>query len=166
MTAIRLPLGGLKSAIEAPTQGVPDLRTLLIAWAAGFFDGEGCISIVRQKYSGKRKPSLVLRVHIAQNHLPTLEAFRAATGVMVPIYESPRAPNHRRQCYQANYSSGVAVRLLTALLPYLRRKRLEAAAALRFWTRGQYGVRRGGRGLDPAIAAIREHYRRLLQRLK
>lgn len=166
MKADRKPLRGLKSATEPSTEDSPHPEDQRIGWAAGFLDGEGCIHIIRQRYRSSRSDTFALRVCITQNDRRTLEHFCNAAGIQAPIYEVPRAANHRRQCYTLNYSGANAMQLITLLSPHLRRKRLEAAAALRFWTRGQMGVRRGGKGLDPDLTTTRERYFRLLKRLK
>ncbi len=45
------------------------------AWAAGFFDGDGCTSITRQQVQGRKNETFRLRLTIAQNCLETLQVF-------------------------------------------------------------------------------------------
>jgi hypothetical protein len=144
----------------------PSQPSFRLAWAAGFLDGEGCIHIAKQRYRSARSDTYRLGVHVTQNDLAVLERFREFVGIHAPIYPVKRAPNHRRQCFTLNFSGHSALALLSLLLGFLVRKREEAQAALDFWTNGRVGERCGGRGLDPSLVAIREHYFHLLQQLK
>jgi len=49
-----------------------------LAWAAGFFDGEGCVGIVR---GSPTRPPKSIRVGISQLDSRVLERFKAAVGV-------------------------------------------------------------------------------------
>jgi hypothetical protein len=152
-----------KSATEAFT-GATDVAKL--AWAAGFLDGEGCIHIAKQRYHGRRSDTYRLGVHVTQNDRLALEALCEAVGIRAPIYEVKLASNHTRQCYTLNFSGRSALRLLQAVLPYLRRKLSEAKAALQFWIEGRMGLPGSGKRLDPELAATREHYYQLMKQLK
>jgi hypothetical protein len=57
-----------------------------LSWAAGFFDGEGCFSLVRNF----RYPT----VRIAQAEREPLERFQAAVGGIGKVY-GPYAPRHK-----------------------------------------------------------------------
>lgn len=60
------------------------------AWAAGFWDGEGCVSVT---YVNHNRPRIV--VQIAQTHREVLDRFQSALGygnVLGPY--PPRAKNH------------------------------------------------------------------------
>ncbi len=153
------------SCSQLMTQGSAP-SAILLAWAAGFLDGEGCIHIAKQRYQGTRSDSYRLGVHVSQNDRSTLDSFCDAVGIRAPIYATKRAANHSRQCYTLNYSGQSALKLLIALMPYLNRKLREAKAALQFSVEGGMGVRRSGKTVDPALAATREHYYRLLKQLK
>ena len=137
-----------------------------LAWAAGFLDGEGCIHIAKQRYPGRRSDTYRLGVHVAQNDLPTLEALCVAVGIRAPIYATKRAKNHSRQCYTLNFSGHSALLLLQAVMQHLRRKRLEAETALKFWVEGRMGIPGRGKRVDPDLAATREHYFVLMKQLK
>ena len=137
-----------------------------LAWAAGFIDGEGCIHIAKQRYRGKRADTYRLGVHVTQNDRGVLESLCEAVGIRAPIYEVRRAHNHRKQCYTLNFSGKSALRLLTLLGSYFRRKHREAQAALDFWIEGRMGMAGTGKPLPAELAAVREHYFHLLKRLK
>lgn len=46
-----------------------------LAWAAGFFDGEGCVTYVRHQ---KKQTTRALRINITQRHDEVLHRFKAA----------------------------------------------------------------------------------------
>lgn len=50
-----------------------------LAWAAGFFDGEGCTSVYSR--SLQSRDYWVVQLSVSQIHADTLERFRAAVGV-------------------------------------------------------------------------------------
>ena len=156
-----LPPYSLESDSPEPVPQKSDL-----ARAAAFLDGEACIAIARQRHQNGRPDTYRLGVHIAQNDLQVLEAFRTAVGIGAPIYATKRADNHSHQSYSLSFSGRSAQRLLTTLMPYLRRKLAEATAALEFWTEGRIGVPGPGKCLSPELAATRERYYLLLKRLK
>ena len=119
-------------------------RDLLI-WMAGFFDGEGCVSIGHAVRKGKRmsrtNESYTLQVIVGQKGRAPLEHFATAFGGV--IY-----PFRRRgmEYYRWLVSSDKAAAALVALLPYLQLKRDVAEVGIRFqeqmseWNR-QYGRR-------------------------
>lgn len=137
-----------------------------LAWAAGFLDGEACIHIAKQRYKSGRSDTYRLGVYITQNDLPSLEELRDAVGIQAPIYGTRRAENHTRQCYTLNFNGRKALHLLQLVGQYLRRKRGEADAGLRFWVDGRMGMPSGGKPVPAHIVAAREHYYQLMKRLK
>ena len=128
-----------------------------LAWAAGFVDGEGCISIFKQRYRDpKRKLSYRLGFCIMQNDLEVLEHFRVGMGITEPIYKVKRRPQHSRQVYTLICSGKNALRLITTLLPFLVRKREEAQTAVAYWEDCMGGKRPGGKGWSSQVTADRE----------
>ncbi len=97
------------------------------AWAAGFFDGEGSVSVHRDKRPGRR---LGISLSIEQTDIRPLERFKAATGwhgnvVARPL---PRAPRRKRmfRIFATNEST---LRVMAALWPWLsepKREQFEA----------------------------------------
>ena len=107
-----------------------------MGWPAGFFDGDGCISIARQqlknpKFGSKYRYDLV--IHITQNCLSTLEAFQSKLNKGGHITATKRFPNQKRQCYVLSYCNREAIAVLDALYPYLVRKQQEAQLAFDFF---------------------------------
>lgn len=118
-------------------------RDLLI-WMAGFFDGEGCVSIGRAIRQGKRRhqtnESYTLQMIVGQKERAPLEHFVAAFGGV--IY-----PFRRRgmEYYRWLVSSDKAAAALVALLPYLQIKREVAEVGIRFQEQMSAGNNKYGR---------------------
>lgn len=138
-----------------------------LAWAAGFMDGEGCISIARQKYSDPaRRDTFRLRVDITQNHLKVLRYFEKAVGVQGRLYEVKRSGSQNRDSYHLGYDGDRAFEVIERLLPFLQRKQHEAEAVLEFRRTCELNRHFGPKGCPPRIWALRERFYRKLQALK
>lgn len=59
-----------------------------LAWAAGFFDGEGSTY-----YHGRTETSSVVKLHVGQKDRRALDRFRAAVGIGV-VYGPHKTGNH------------------------------------------------------------------------
>lgn len=101
-----------------------------LAWAAGFFDGEGSTTVTKcnpkAKARDRDRPQVGLRVSLAQVELEPLERFHAAVGVgrvRGPYqYSTDRQPH-----FQWGASNMDVLRVIDALWPYLSNvKRLQA----------------------------------------
>lgn len=150
-------------AQPAPSNGPP---TFSIEWAAGFVDGEGCISIVRQTYKGgRRKPTYCVAFSITQNDRAVLEHLQAGLG-KGRIYKVARKLQHKRQVYTLNFTGISALRAIAVLRPHFVRKGPEADAVWAYWCEARGGERPGGKGWPPEVQALREHFYRKLRKLK
>ena len=100
-----------------------------IAWLAGFFDGEGCISFNSHLVSGRGR-RWVLKLVLANTHWPSVK--RAAA--MFPGLGCVHARMYRGKKWKPlllwSVSSVQAELVLSALMPYLVAKRDEAELAL------------------------------------
>lgn len=94
---------------------------LKLAWAAGIFDGEGCINSTLPK-------RFQIRLEVKMTHKPTLELFGEILGCKVGVgYEKRgnRRPQYRVRLYQKK-----AIEALEKMLPYLVTKKDEANLAI------------------------------------
>jgi hypothetical protein len=104
-------------------------RTHEVAWAAGFFDGEGFISI--QVRSSEKYEGHYLRIGV--NHVapePLCELQRLFGGTVVPDKRPPignRKPRHRWVTSTSN-----AAEALKQMMPYFKNKNKVAEVALNF----------------------------------
>lgn len=114
-----------------------------LAWAAGFFDGEGYIGIAHQHWEGRCR--LQAHAHVSQTDRRPLNRFKRAVG-FGKIRERPdiqkKHPNWRRQ-WRWDISSIAEVKKLVQLLrPFLSApKREQARKALQKW-RGRENFRK------------------------
>lgn len=103
-----------------------------LAWAAGFFDGEGstCLRLHRPKRLGN-SPNPVLYLCVSQKDRRALDRFRAALGGVGSIYgPDKRAGIHRFQVGQRK-----ARRAVELMWPWLGEvKREQAIAAIAGYT--------------------------------
>jgi hypothetical protein len=137
-----------------------------LAWCAGFFDGDGCISIVKQWLPGRKNATFRLRLTLVQNCIETLKAFqRTVQERSFMATPGPRV-EHNRQIYSLIYDGRHALNVLHKLEPHLVRKRTTALAAMRFWREGRMGAYPGPSGFDKEIWAARDYWFNKLKRMK
>ena len=100
-----------------------------IAWAAGFFDGEGFVSI--QERNHKEYTGYYLRIGV--NHVapePLYELLRLFGGTVVKDTKLPIG--NRKQRHRWVTSTRNAANCLQQMLPYMRNKNKVTALALDF----------------------------------
>lgn len=88
-----------------------------LAWAAGFFDGEG--------YTGYSARSYSLRMCVGQKDREVLDRFQAALGGIGRVYVTPKADAPYHQWYLSGQEN--VGRALELLRPYLGRLKTEQA---------------------------------------
>lgn len=126
------------------------------AWAAGFLDGEGCISLARIKRNCGNRINYRARVHVPQNCAATLDRFRSIAGENCCLTQLPDRESYTRPIYQLNYDGIHASRLLHKLRPYLVRKAAEADVIFEYYRDGQPTRHFGPKGVPAAIWYFRE----------
>jgi len=106
-----------------------------LAWAAGFFDGEGCSYMLKSTSSGTaRRVYSAFRLAVAQVELQPLERFMRALGFgrINGPYQQKKAS--RRPHYQWCVSGMDAVSAIEAMWPYLSEpKRAQAQVNLELY---------------------------------
>lgn len=144
-----------------------NLSMVDLAWAAGFMDGEGCISIARQTYTDPtRRDTFRLRVDISQNNLKVLRYFEKSVGVQGRLYEVKRSGSQNRDSYHLSYDGDRGFKVIERLLPFLQRKQHEAEAVLEFRNTCELNRHFGPKGCPERIWKLRERFYRKLQALK
>lgn len=132
-------------------------RTHEVAWAAGFFDGEGYVNI--QKRSHKKYTGYYLRIginHVAPEPLYEMQRLFGGTVVKTEKVIGNRKPRHRWVTSTAN-----AANTLKQMMPYLKNKNKVAAVALDF----QATLSSRGCVVPPETQEKRAHYKTELRRL-
>jgi len=104
-----------------------------IAWAAGFFDGEGYIGISRGYFVDKRwGPYHHMKISASQR-------IRLPLDRLVAIFGGSVCKANTRELYLWTCTTRGAARALEAMLPYLTVKRDQALVALGFQRRRKPG---------------------------
>ncbi len=116
-------------AVQLPVELDNQLRTNLqfVAWAAGFFDGEGCVYGGEGLQKGGYR-RFTFSVTVSQTRPEPLEALRRAWGGAIHT-SAPRNPRHQPQ-WHWGIRGAAAGRFLSDILPYLRVKEDVARAAI------------------------------------
>lgn len=138
-----------------------------LAWAAGFFDGEGCVTIVRQRYRDPtRQPTYRLKIYVSQTNKRSLEEFEWIVGLRGRIVEQKANRKSRRSCYHLIYESLASAVVLRRLQPYLRRKREQCEIALDFQMQCDIHTHFGPKGCPQHIWDLRRAYFDRMQTIK
>jgi hypothetical protein len=110
------------------------------AWAAGFFDGEGCVSIQRQKRH------TCLRIVMVQKDIRPIQRFREVFDLHQK-FDIVSRPDRKHTYYRLTVSGAQAADVLRKMLPYLALKRDVAEVGLdlqadieRYNTKGRWSV--------------------------
>jgi hypothetical protein len=157
----------LASIAGSSAAGKLGLNALDLAWAAGFADGEACISVVWQRYNfSPRRATVRIRLQIVQNHLPVLIRLKNILDVKSTIHEMKRLVGHNRQIYTLNIDGENALCAILKLLPYLFRKKEEADVLIAAIGPCYFGVRPGRHGYPEHVWTAREKLVKKLQKLK
>lgn len=123
-------------------------------YIAGFFDGEGSITITKPC---KSTPTHNLYINIGQTRRDILEEIKKLYGGYISIDKRDNFPN-RNIFYQLNLKSKIAERFLRDIYPYIQIKKLEIDIAFQF--RETQRIHRGrNHPLTKEIISIRENLR-------
>ena len=141
-----------------------------LLYIAGFFDGEGSISIGRRGRENYRW--LQLNMTITNTDRAVLEMIRATFGVgCIGLKDSglktreklSRLAYGTRDCFELIWTGRQAESVLRELYPYLRVKKGQAEIALRF--RSTYGQKWSRKTVPPDVLETRETDKRQLTAL-
>jgi hypothetical protein len=143
---------------------------IFLAWAAGFFDGEGCVMVeVSKEKRCKHGYRTSLHANVTQTSLPCLHLFLERFGGSIQSTEN-RTPNGRRWAVQHRWlvRNENAIEFLKAILPYLVVKKTQVETALSYPMRSPDG-RKYGNASNPIpddVMAARMSIRNMLQDIR
>jgi hypothetical protein len=127
-----------------------------LAYAAGFFDGEGSILISR------RKNTFFIYLRITSTDLHSLEWMASCFGGSVQNQTPNKLVKTCRPCWYWGLASKNAERFLKAIFPFLQIKREQASVALEFQSRI---LGRGVNWLSKEEIQIRGEYKNRISEL-
>jgi len=110
-----------------------------LAYAAGFIDGEGHISILKHTHSRGRVVAYRLRVGVTNTNKGVVEWFSRCFGGLV--HQRRKIPSHYKIRYDCTLYASHACQFLKKIQPYLKIKKERAAIAIRFGERRHLGER-------------------------
>jgi hypothetical protein len=130
------------------------------AYAAGFFDGEGCVDIRYRTTHGGKYERFELRIHIPQIAVGVLEWMKEKFGGSVDAHGGPK-------CSRWLMTGPEAAGFLETVMPYLNVKRQQAETALQFAATFPERRKSNGRaGFERVPAQIREQRLHCFLRLR
>ena len=147
------------------------MRRISAEYAAGFFDGEGCVRVAKNRRaeriypSGNRREDFFeygLAASIAQSYRPILSALSAQWGGLI----SPQKSHANKAMWEWKLGRKAAVRFLREIFPYVRVKSLEVWLALNFDSDITQNRRGPGVRLSEEELALREGYYLALRQAK
>jgi len=144
--------------------------TLFLAWAAGFFDGEGSVLVEMSKEARCRHGFRTsLHANVTQTSLPCLQLFAERFGGSILTSEN-RTPNGRRWAVQYRWivRNEAALSFLEAVEPYVVVKKEQVRAALKYPLRSADGHKYGrtDNPIPDDVQQARVELRALLQRIR
>ena len=137
-----------------------------LAWAAGFIDGDGCITAVVQRYKDRKSTSIRIRVIVVQNDYYTLSVLQNILDERCVLQALKRGPEQNRQPYQLVYDGKHALAVIKKIQPYLVRKAAEADACRQLHKEGELDRYPGPKGISPDVVKRRDYWVKRLQRMK
>ena len=147
-----------------------DKDSLFLAWAAGFFDGEGCVLVELSKERNcKHGFRTALHATVTQTSLPCLELFLERFGGIIVANEN-KTPNGRRWAVQYRWSvkNDDAIQFLKAIQPYCIVKKSQVDIAIKYPTKSQDGKKYGSKAnpIPEDVMQARLEMRDCLQRIR
>jgi hypothetical protein len=100
-------------------------------YAAGFFDGEGNVCLIKPSGSRSRPSYRLLSVNVTQASKPVIDWFQSLWGGGVH-YRKPTGRT-KKPAWQISITGVRAERFLEDILPYLKVKKESAAEKLNRW---------------------------------
>ena len=121
------------------------MRKIDLAYLAGFFDGEGCITLAPTQVNKKWQRTFILRVQLVSTNEWAIQAIKFSCGGVVAV---DRQKGNHKLAYRWVISSNNALVFLKQILPYLKIKRPLAELAIKFQEHKTLGGRKTEEYID------------------
>lgn len=105
-----------------------DLPQDAVIWMAGFFDGEGCVSLTWRRHVSQNRPWFVVSATIVNTDLDVLRWFKDVTGI--GCYYERKKHENRQQTAEWIVTHYGAEQFLRAIAPFSRTKKRQIDLAL------------------------------------
>jgi hypothetical protein len=115
----------LKNEVRVTTE-TPTSSKLDLTYLAGFFDGEGHVSII--SFIGHGHRQYAARIHVTNTDLPSLEHYKSIYGGSIRPHGKPKKQSYR---WELTINED-RMKFLLSMLPYLTVKKEEANIVLQF----------------------------------
>jgi hypothetical protein len=143
---------------------------LFLAWAAGFFDGEGCVLVEMSKEKAcKHGYRTSLHTTVTQTSVPCLQLFLERFGGSIVTTEN-KTPSGRRWAVQYRWSvrNEKALLFLQAIEPFVVVKKEQVQAALKYPLYNEEGKKYGNTSnpIPDAVMKARIDLRAMLQKIR
>lgn len=139
------------------------MKTLSVgeaAYIAGFIDGEGTISIWREKRPANRSGyRFKAAVHVFNTDKSVLEWIKSTVGSGWIVVKNVPKPKHK-QVWALVFSASTVKELLPQLQPYLKVKHLQASLVIQFLSLMRAGSRQIVSDLEPLYILTQDLNRR------
>ena len=141
-----------------------------LAWAAGFFDGEGCVIVELAKNDRCRHGiRTVLHAQVSQTNVPCLELLMNWFGGKI-VASRDRTPNGRRWSVQYRWGikNDLAMEFLSQIHQYTVVKHEQISVALKYPIRDQNGKKYGNQSnpIPDEVMQARLDMRKMLQEIR
>jgi hypothetical protein len=110
-----------------------------LQYAAGFFDGDGCIQLEEKS---NQKNTFVVNVRITNTNREVLDWFKARFNGHIGIQPPNRNVKTNKKCWYWKCESRIANTFLKTVIPFLVLKREQAQIAIDFQSRVKRGANR------------------------
>ena len=140
---------------------IGEVKETDLAWAAGIIDGEGCISIDKNRPSaGNRLRNVNYKLNLRLNmvHKPTIEKLHNMFNVgFIQCITKRKYARTRREQWGWSVTGDRATWVLEMILPYLYTKKTQALLAIGFQETMRIKYNRS-RGIPSELIDIRESF--------
>lgn len=144
-----------------------NIQPITLSYLAGFFDGEGCVCVLKSKAPADRREItdiFRLSATISNTDRDILETYKKYFGGVI-VSKDRRKETHKI-CYMWSAQATKAKNFFIIILPYLRQKKEQAELAIKFQENMHKNHNKGNAIVTGEDLEIRDYYYTEIKRLK